>query len=255
MNTNSNKYIFIYATVMVVLVAAILSAVAVVLKPYQDNNVKVEKMQAILTSAGIASTPSDAAELYNKHIVSEILIDAEGNTVAEFTGGKFVSGDRRAFDVDLKVELSKKDKGESYVMPLFECDKEGEQLIIIPVRGKGLWGPIWGNLALKSDLNTIAGVTFDHKGETPGLGAEIATKPFQAQFVGKQLFDNGNFVSIAVVKGGVANSNINPIHGVDAISGGTITSTGVSKMLKDCLGNYVGYIQKHHPADTTASVH
>jgi len=254
MNTNSNKYIFIYATVMVVLVAAILSIVAVVLKPYQDNNVKVEKMQAILTSAGIVSTPADAADLYNKHIIREILIDDKGNTVAEYADGKFISGDRRAFDVDLKVELTKKDKGEPSVMPLFECDKDGEQLIIIPVRGKGLWGPIWGNLALKSDLNTIAGVTFDHKGETPGLGAEIATKPFQAQFVGKKLFEDGNFVSVTVVKGGVANSNINPIHGVDAISGGTITSTGVSKMLKDCLGNYVDYIRKHQTADTTAAV-
>jgi Na+-transporting NADH:ubiquinone oxidoreductase subunit C len=251
MNTNSNKYIFLYATVMVVLVAAILSVVAVVLKPYQDNNVKVEKMQAILTSAGIVSTPADAADLYAKHIVREILIDAQGNVVASFAGGAFETGDRRAFDADLKVELSKKEKGETYVMPLFECDKDSEKLVIIPVRGKGLWGPVWGNLALKADLNTVAGATFDHKGETPGLGAEISTTAFQAQFVGKQIFDNGQFVSVAVVKGGVANSNINPAHGVDAISGGTITSVGVSDMLKDCLENYVGYIQKQTQNDST----
>lgn len=254
MNTNSNNYIFIYATVMVVLVAAVLSVVAVVLKPFQDNNVKVEKMQAILTSAGIVSTPADAEALYQKHIVREILIDEKGNTVAVYAGMTFESGDKRAFDVDLKVELSKKEKGEPFVMPLFECENNNEQLVIIPVRGKGLWGPIWGNLALKSDLNTIAGVTFDHKGETPGLGAEINTAAFQNQFVGKQLFENGTFASVAVVKGGVANSNINPVHGVDAISGGTITSVGVSNMLKDCLENYVGYIQARIAVDSTALI-
>ncbi len=103
-----------------------------------------------------------------------------------------------------------------------------------------------GNIAFDSDFNTVAGTSFDHKSETPGLGAEINTKEFQNQFKGKQIFDqNGNFVSVSVVKGGVANSAINPIHGVDAVSGGTITSNGTSEMLKDCIENYVSYIKKN----------
>jgi len=109
-----------------------------------------------------------------------------------------------------------------------------------------LWGPIWGNIALEKDFRTVYGVTFGHKGETPGLGAEIATQAFQDQFEGKTIFDdNYNFTYIKVVKGGVVTMPADQqIHGVDAISGGTITSTAVSDMIKDCLSNYEAYIKK-----------
>ena len=116
---------------------------------------------------------------------------------------------------------------EEQSLPVFRAEPDdGEKVIIIPVEGKGLWGPIYGYVSLKSDMNTIYGTNFDHKGETPGLGAEINTTAFESQFHGKKLFDNDNFISVQVLKGGAPE---NDIHGVDAISGGTITSKGLAE--------------------------
>jgi Na+-transporting NADH:ubiquinone oxidoreductase subunit C len=247
---HSNRYIFIYASVMVVLVAALLSAAAIVLQPFQDLNVRVEKMQQILLSANIESTPETAINLYDKHIISELVVNMNGDVISIYESGKLVTGEQRGFEVNLKAELKKLDefragnKNANPVFPLFISEKDGEKLYIIPMYGKGLWGPIWGNVALRSDFNTIAGVVFDHKGETPGLGAEISNKEFQLPFAGKNILnEKGEFVSIQVVKGGVSNSSINPSHGVDAISGGTITSDGVSEMIENCLSVYLPYFK------------
>jgi len=143
--------------------------------------------------------------------------------------------------------LYKKDKGLEFNIPLLVSELNGAKTYIIPLRGAGLWGPIWGNIAVQDNFSTVIGVTFGHKGETPGLGAEIDTKDFQAQFVGKEIFENGKFQSIRVVKGGIVNLSENmKIHGVDAISGGTITSDAVSAMLINCLENYVPFITKNN---------
>jgi Na+-transporting NADH:ubiquinone oxidoreductase subunit C len=119
-------------------------------------------------------------------------------------------------------------------------------MYIFPLLGRGLWGPVYGNLALGDDLNTVVGSMFGHDKETPGLGAEIELPMFESQFLGKQIFDEkGNFTSIMVLKG--ASKVLPPqqlIHGVDAITGGTITSNGVSDMLRDNLKSYLPYIQK-----------
>jgi Na+-transporting NADH:ubiquinone oxidoreductase subunit C len=244
MNSNSNSYIFIYSVVMVVVVAAILSTAATLLKPQQQQNVRNEKMSSILASANIESTPENAEELYNKYITKELVVDAKGNVVGTYSNGK-LDGEMRAFDVNIKSEQFKQRKGDAFVSPLYVCEYDGGTFYIIPMLGKGLWGPVWGNMALKDDLNTVVGVIFDHKGETPGLGAEISTDIFEKQFIGKTIFDeSGNFVSVTVQKGGVATlpeSRHN--HAVDAISGGTITSVGVDDMMKDCLVNYVPYIK------------
>lgn len=120
--------------------------------------------------------------------------------------------------------------------------KTKQVFYIIPVRGKGLWGPIWGYIALEGDMNTVYGVSFGHKSETPGLGAEIETVKFQQQFNGKKIFDqDGDFVSIKAVKGGALPDNI---HGVDAVSGATITSDGVTEMFRRTLSNYIPYFKK-----------
>ncbi|MCD4746305.1 MAG: NADH:ubiquinone reductase (Na(+)-transporting) subunit C [Bacteroidales bacterium] len=248
----SNRYIFIYSSVMVIIVAAILSTAAMVLKPFQEKNVRTAKIIDILTSVNIESEKSNAEDLYSKHIIMEGVINPKGEIISIYKNNKFEKGDIRAFEINLKEEQQKEKEfkagkiKEQPNYPLFICNKNGETFYIIPLLGKGLWGPIWGNIALKSDLNTVIGVTFAHKSETPGLGAEIDKKPFQVQFEGRQIFDNnGNFTSIKVVKGGVDMlPEKDRIHGVDAITGGTITSTGVSEMLKDCLENYIPYIKK-----------
>ncbi len=249
----SNKYIFIYASAMVIIVAAILSSASQILKPFQEKNIRTEKIMEILKSVNIKVEKSEAEELYAQYIVEELAVNKEGEVVGVYKNGKFELGDVRAFDVELKKEQKKRmdlEAGKSTeepVYPIFICNKEGKNYFIIPLLGKGLWGPIWGNIAFEEDFNTVYGATFGHKGETPGLGAEIDKADFQQQFFGKTIFDEGhNFKSVKVVKGGVSALPQNDqIHGVDAISGGTITSNGLSDMLNDCLINYVPYINKN----------
>ena len=250
----SNSYIFRFAVIMVVLVAAVLTAVATLLKPMQEANKNAEKMQAILSSANINVERSESIDTYNKQLLAEYTINQEGEIVSTYKGGEEAAdAPDRAFNINMKKlldELKRYKKGnlsEPPDFPMYVLEgREEDSLFIIPVRGKGLWGPIWGYLAMKKDMNTVVGASFDHDGETPGLGAEINTDEFSDQFKGKKLFnEKGEFVSIDVVKGGVDNSSVPPEHGVDAISGGTITSNGVSDMIKDVIENYLPFIKKH----------
>ena len=216
---------------MVVIVAALLSLAATLLQPAQERNLEIEKKRSMLESIRIPATKKNAVELYDKYIRESFVLNIKGEPVEGID----------AFTVILKNE-QKKPLEEQY-LPVFRAEPDdGEKVIILPVEGKGLWGPIYGYVSLKSDLNTIYGVTFDHKGETPGLGAEINTTAFESMFPGKKLFENGTFVSVQVHKGGAGPADL---HGVDAISGGTITSKGLEKMLLDCLRKYNDYLIKN----------
>ncbi|MDA3819677.1 MAG: NADH:ubiquinone reductase (Na(+)-transporting) subunit C, partial [Candidatus Delongbacteria bacterium] len=147
----------------------------------------------------------------------------------------------KAFDVDMKTELAK--TPDKRKLPLFigKTD-DGETKYVIPLRGKGLWGPIWGYVSLNDDYNTIYGSSFSHDSETPGLGAEINTPNFENQFRNKQILnENGEFVSVDVVKGGNHDDDVNA---VDAITGGTITSYGLRDMLKNGIKPYLSYFNK-----------
>lgn len=228
MNVDSNSYTFGFATIMVIIVAALLSYAAIGLKPFQDRNIELEKQQNILSSVGINIQRDLAEDAYSKYITEELVLNFEGEEV----GGV-------AFDVDLSKEL-KKDHSDQ-LLPLFVSNIDDSKQYIIPLRGKGLWGPIWGFIALEDDLNTVYGAVFDHKGETPGLGAEINQSFFQEPFVGKTIFDGDNLTSIRVVKGGASESDN---YAVDGISGGTITSDGVTDMLLERLNMYLPYITK-----------
>lgn len=241
----SNAYIFRYAGIMVILVAAVLSSAAMLLKPMQERNEAVDKMQSILSAAGIENVSADnAIELFNKYVTDMIVIDKEGKIIDDFQGEN--KQNSKAFNLNLKEQLYNKSVNKDYELAMYVLEKDGEKINIIPLRGVGLWGPVWGNIALKSDFNTVIGVTFSHKSETPGLGAEIETPAFENQFPGKELFDDqGKFVSIGVIKGGVESFPLDlQRHKVDAISGGTITSNGVNDMIKNVLESYVPYIQK-----------
>jgi len=225
MKNFSNTYIFIFSAVMVVLVALLLSTAALKLKPYQDKNIEVEKKQNILASVNINSTPENAVDLYSKYITNSFVVNNNGEKTAGID----------AFSVDLKKELSKAAADRNLPVFVGALDN-GTKAFVIPLRGKGLWGPIWGYISFKPDLNTVYGVIFDHQGETPGLGAEIAYEPFEKPFINKRIFeDSTRFVSIKVIKGGNTKDDL---HAVDAISGGTITSKGVEAMLDTCLIQY-----------------
>jgi len=230
MRSYSNTYIFIFSSVMVIIVAALLSGAAITLQPYQKRNIEINKKRNILTSVNIESTAKNAEALYDQYILESIAINSKGE----------IKKGVDAFNLDMKKELAKPLKERS--LPVFICSLDSSKLYIIPVYGKGLWGPIWGYVSLKNDLSTIYGANFSHKGETPGLGAEIANKSFQTEFFGKNIFnDKGEFVSVRVLKNGTANPNSK--YEVDGISGGTITSRGVDAMLLDCLISYKPYFK------------
>jgi Na+-transporting NADH:ubiquinone oxidoreductase subunit C len=219
---------------MVILVAATLSFTAISLQPLQDKNVEIEKKQNILASVGIEADANNAEAEYSKYITASFVVNSKGEKVEGID----------AFKLNMAQEVSK--AHDTRNLPIYICKKNDNQYFIIPLRGKGLWGPIWGYLALESDLNTIYGAVFDHKGETPGLGAEINQGWFQEPFLGKTIFNkDGNFVSITVHKGGKGSAAAagDLEHGVDAISGGTITSKGLEAMISDCLTPYENYFK------------
>ncbi|MFV0590273.1 MAG: NADH:ubiquinone reductase (Na(+)-transporting) subunit C [Draconibacterium sp.] len=229
MNRNGNTYTVLYAAIMVILVAAILASVAMALKPKQVRNVEIEKKQSILASVNIESTAADAEKIYAEKIVSQYVVNVSGDQV---------EGD--AFNTDLKKEYAK--PANEMHLPVFECQTDQGVKYVLPLRGTGLWGPIWGFIALNEDMNTIYGANFDHQGETPGLGAEIATSAFEKQFIGKKLFDDKDqLVSIIVAKVG---QEAPADHKVDGISGGTITSKGLEKMLLDDFTRYEEFLKK-----------
>lgn len=211
MNKNSNLYIVIYSTVMVVVVATLLAVAALALKSRQDANILNEKKQAILASLSLTGQNYD--EVIEAFVVNE-------------KGEKIEGKDPIQLLFDLPTAFAE------HTLPVFQA-QDGR--IVVPVSGVGLWGPMWGYVALEKDMNTISGIVLDHAGETPGLGAEVATPKHQAMYKGKTIFEGEEFVSVTLRKGGAKDPN----HEVDAISGGTKTSDGVTAMLKSSLGAYL----------------
>lgn len=214
-DTNSNAYIILYSTMMVVIVATLLALAALGLQKRQYENELNEKKQAILASLSASDQRYD--EFIDAYVVDKNGARIDGEDVfallndlpGAYAAGKF---------------------------PVFEA-RDGR--VVVPVTGMGLWGPIWGYVALEKDMNTVAGVIMAHKGETPGLGAEISTAKYQANFVGKTIFEGDKFVSVTLRKGGAKD----PAHEVDAISGGTKTSDGVTAMLYNSLANYLPLLE------------
>lgn len=233
MDKNSNKYTIIFSGILVIVVGALLAFAAESLKPMQKENVRLEKMQNILASVKMNVEPTEAKSKFDQYIVEQLLLNSEGKVVEGSKVGPF--------DIDV-VKQYKTEKPENRLYPLFVYENGGEKKYIVPMAGKGLWGPIWGYVSFNSDMNTVFGSTFDHKTETPGLGAEINTKPFQDKFIGKSIFnDAGKYVSVEVMKGGADVSGNE--HAVDGISGGTITSKGVGEMMERTLNVYVPYFK------------
>ena len=204
LNTNNNVYTFVYMTIVVIIVAVLLALANQALKPRQDANILLDKQKQILGALKVDFSQADPAEVYYTLV----------NDTIRLENGQ-----------------------EVYVANL-----NGAVKYILPLSGKGLWGGIGGYLALDEDKNTIYGVNFNHEGETPGLGAKIVEMPFREQFEGKHIRNaEGQVVSVAVLKAG------NQAEGqeqVDAISGATITSTGVSTMLQVNLAEYAEFLNQ-----------
>ena len=238
-DTDNNAYIVLYSTVMVVIVATLLALAALGLQKRQYENELNEKKKSILLSlyAGDAQKQGVAAEELIQTVKYEDVIDAY---VVDNTGARVEGEEVFTLLNDLPTAFA------DGKFPIFEA-KDGR--VVIPVTGMGLWGPVWGYVALEKDMNTVAGIIMAHKGETPGLGDEIATAKYQAKFVGKTIFEGNKFVSVTLRKGGAKD----PAHEVDAITGGTKTSDGVSAMLRNSLENYLPLLESKRAAAETGA--
>lgn len=207
---------------MVVAVAVVLAFTSQSLRSFQKENEENDKRQQILRSIHVAVPAKEAKAKYNELIKEAFFVNGEG--------GK-MEGD--AFGEDVAKAFERK------VYPVFVANVNGQTKYIMALSGAGLWGPLWGYISVNDDRNTVFGTDFGHAGETPGLGAEIATPEFSGQFAGKHIFINSEFKSIAIVKPGKSATGQDY---VDGISGGTITSQGVSMMILNSLSEYKQFL-------------
>ena len=219
MNVNSNAYIILYSVVMVVVVAVLLAVTSLSLQERQQANMLNEKQQQIVKALG--ENPETSS--YGDVVAQAVMLDKNGKAI----DGKSES--------DIFASLS--DLTASFEAGEFPIFKAKNGCVVIPVYGAGLWGPVWGYLALESDMDTVKGIVMDHAGETPGLGAEITTSKVQDMFKGKTIFEGNDLVSVSMRKGGATNN-----HEVDAISGGTKTCDGVNAMIKSGLEGYLPFL-------------
>lgn len=241
--SDKNIYTVIFAAGMVVVVGSLLAFVASGLSGKIKENERFEKQQNILYAMGVNENTPDgravefipAGEVENKFsqfIKKQLVIE----------GDKIMENDE-AFLIDLKKQLVVAKKGETPKLPLFIGEKEGKNFYIIPMYGKGLWDAIWGFIAI-DDTMTVQGVYFDHKAETPGLGANIKERYFMDDFTGESIMEGTRYDGIAVAKG-----NNDPLNErkednkVDALAGATITGNGVSAMIKESVNLYKDYLK------------
>ena len=231
MNTDSNKHTYLFAAIMVITIAFVLSFTSESLKELKADNIKKEKMQNILSAVGINVSRDESEELYTQYIIEELSLTNNGD----------IDNAVSAFNINLALEIKKDINTQRF--PLYVANVDNNKYYIIPLRGNGLWNAIWGYMALKEDINTIKGVSFGHQAETAGLGAEITQDWFTNSFVDEKILnDNGDFVGVYVTKTNNDPENTDKNDNeVDAISGATITGDGVSDMIKERLEKYLPY--------------
>jgi len=247
--TMSTSYIYTFAFIMTIVVAALLAGSKVVLEPIATKNEDIFNKRQILEaiSTPLAKAGQDLASLSDEQVLD--IFEKQVDQAVVSADGEPMDG-MMAIDVDMAKERKKPEADRMY--PVYEINFDGKSFYVFSVRGTGLWDAIWGNIALQGDMNTVAGVSFDHAGETPGLGAEIKDNAsWKAQFVGKKIYnDEGKFVSITARKGGA----IDKEHEVDGLSGATVTADGVSDMLYKGLKAYEPYMEEAETATTSMNL-
>ena len=241
-NTEKNSYTIIFAVVMVAVVGSLLALMASGLKSKIKENERFEKQQNILYAMGVNRNQDDSSVNFipTTEVESIFKNTIEGQYV--LTGGE-IKAQEEAYLIDLKKEITKIKKGDKSSLPLFIGSNDNQKYYIIPMYGKGLWDAIWGYMAVDEQM-IIKGVYFDHKAETPGLGANIKLRYFMDDFIGESIAPNGKFGGVSVVKG-----NNDPLNEdksdaeVDALAGATITGNGVSDMIKESVKLYQPFLQ------------
>lgn len=242
MNKENNLYTVLFACAMVIVVGTILAYLASALSGKIKENERFEKQQNILYAMGVNENedegsvnfvPTDVVEQeFTTYITKQLVIE----------GDKITENDE-AYLIDLKKELDKLKNGATPQLPVYVGDKDGETYYIVPMYGKGLWDAIWGFMALDKNM-VVQGVYFDHKAETPGLGANIKQRYFMDDFTGESILNGSNYTGIKVIKGN--NDPVNNIkddNEVDALAGATITGNGVSAMISKTVTLYKDYFE------------
>ncbi|MEM7162483.1 MAG: NADH:ubiquinone reductase (Na(+)-transporting) subunit C [Bacteroidota bacterium] len=250
-NKDSNGFTFLFSTIMVIVVGALLAFLFLSWKPMFDKNDADKKMMDVLAAINVESDRNNAEELFKKYVKESIALKFDGTIDEETDGFKldvkknYKSGTSKlvqSYKGDRPKLMEEVGKLDDQRYPLFIAEKDGEKYYVMPMVGTGLWGPIWGYVSVGKDFNTIYGASFDHKTETPGLGAEIKESFFEEPFQGQQIYNMKNeYVSISVEKGGAEAGNK---HQVDGITGGTITSNGVDEMLYRTIKIYTNHFNK-----------
>ena len=230
LNTNSNVYTLVYASVLVIFAAFLLAFVASAFKSKQDENIANDKRGQILAALNIRNT-ANVVEAYRQNIVAAPVLNVNGEMV-DSTGG---------FEVESKDITAKDDNAKR--LPLYVAKVNNDTIYVVPLYGRGLWGGISGYLALKKDFETVYGAYFTHESETAGLGARIVEEEFQQKFVGKKVFTDSTFNHVALA---LSKKIEDPEHQVDAITGATLTSNGVTDMFATSLLPYKRYFSAHH---------
>jgi len=245
-NTDKNSYTILFAVAMVVVVGSLLAFTASSLKDKISANKRTEKQQNILFAMGIADAenanefvPAEKAEeLFNKYVGEKGQYIITGSVAKQTTD---------AFGIEVKKENDKVKQDPNYQrkLPLFIGKKDGEEFYVVPMRGNGLWDAIWGYVSLDKEFKTVKGAFFDHKGETPGLGANIKEAYFRDDFIGESILDaSGNYKGITVKKGNADPKNVDKSDNeVDAMAGATITGDGVTAMVKKGIKMYQPYFE------------
>lgn len=237
----SNSYIIIFSITLTVILGGLLSLASVGLKPAQEKQVELDTKKKILGAVMDISSvknPNDLLALYEKRVES-LVVDINGDLVEKDKKGNPAIAEK------VNIQKNYRFASEDRLYPVYKYIGESGDVeaYIFPMFGAGLWDWISGYMALENDLNTIKGVAFDHKSETPGLGARITSEEIKSRYVGKEIYnDGGDLVSVVMVKG-EGNQGLTS-HQVDGMSGATLTGKGVNAMLKTYLKSYEGYIQK-----------
>ncbi|MEM8966230.1 MAG: NADH:ubiquinone reductase (Na(+)-transporting) subunit C [Bacteroidota bacterium] len=236
----SNGYIIAFSAILTVILGGLLAFSAIGLKPMQDMQVALDTQKKILGAVMELKEGDDVPAIYEERIES-LVVNAQGEEISEVDGAPVVAED---VEVGKQFKLSPEDR----LYPVYKLKTQGgnqAEAYILPVYGNGLWDNIWGYIALENDLKTVKGVSFDHAGETPGLGARITSVDVQERFKGKKIYDEvGELVAVKMVKGETGDPSIYGDNEVDGLSGATITAVGVNSMLESYLGYYKPYLEK-----------
>ncbi len=243
MKKSSNLYILFYTLALTVICAFLLAMASEGLKPYKEANIKLEEKKSILGATMDISGRSKAEieKLYENRVKKAYVVNVDGEVV----------------DIPLekvKVEEEYQKASNDRLLPVYEVASEEDPsqtaYYVFPMYGFGLWDTIWGYVALEADLNTIKGTIFAHKGETPGLGARIATKEVQKRYEGKQIFDGFTFNPVEMQKGEGNDYSDNP-YKIDGMSGATITAVGLNRMLSDYFKSYLKFFENKRPQEVS----